>query len=191
MTTVPFAAKVRTAQELLGEAGLIEKELKSPGDTNNARLEVAHETDSKRVIWVLNERLAAELVCVLRYKRHFYTADAMNARSAAEEFLQLAAEESDHADMIAERIQQLGGEPNFDPKTLMLRSRSDCDVAGELEAMIHEDLAAKLDAIGTYAEIINWLGDDDPTTRRMLQHILTTEKEHAEDMLGLLAVAKY
>jgi bacterioferritin len=151
----------------------------------------AYGADVERVIEVLNQALATELVCVLRYKRHFYTADGLNAQSAADEFLEHAAEESEHADLIAARIQQLGGDPDFNPETLTHRSHSEYDASEELDEMIREDLIAERVAIAAYTEIIAWLGDGDTTTRRMLEQILAVEEEHAEDMLDLLAGVKY
>jgi bacterioferritin len=148
----------------------------------------AYGADLERVIFVLNQSLATELVCVLRYKRHYYTADGLNAQAAAEEFLEHAGEEAEHADMIAARIQQLGGKPDFNPNTLTRRSHSEYDSSEELEKMIREDLVAERVAISAYTEIINWLGDGDPTTRRMLEQILAVEEEHAEDMLDLLSL---
>jgi bacterioferritin len=144
-----------------------------------------HGVDRDRVIGVLNQALATEIVCVLRYKRHYFTADGLNAQSAADEFLEHASEEQDHADQIAERIQQLGGEPNFNPDTLTGRSHS-ADSSEELEAMMREDLVAERVVIAAYCEIANWLGDGDVNTRRMLESILAVEEEHAEDMLDLL-----
>jgi bacterioferritin len=146
----------------------------------------AYGADLERVIYVLNQALATELVCVLRYKRHYFTADGLDAQSAADEFLEHAGEEQDHADQIAARIQQLGGEPDFNPDTLTGRSHSEYDSSKELESMIREDLVAERVAIAAYTEIINWLGDGDPTTRRLLESILAVEEEHAEDMLDLL-----
>jgi bacterioferritin len=147
----------------------------------------AYGADLKRVIFVLNQALATELVCVLRYKRHYFTAQGLNAQAAAEEFLQHAGEEEDHADMIAARITQLGGEPDFSPESLTGRSQTEYDSSKELEKMIREDLVAERIAIASYTEIITWLGEGDPTTRRMLEQILAMEEEHAEDMLDLLA----
>ena len=144
-----------------------------------------HGVDRDRVIDVLNQALATEIVCVLRYKRHYFTADGLNAQSAADEFLEHASEEQDHADQIAERIQQLGGDPDFNPDTLTGRSHS-ADSSEELEAMMREDLVAERVVIATYCEIANWLGDGDVNTRRMLESILAVEEEHAEDMLDLL-----
>jgi bacterioferritin len=146
----------------------------------------AYGADLERVIHVLNQALATELVCVLRYKRHYFTADGLDAQAAADEFLEHAGEEQDHADQIAARIQQLGGEPDFNPDTLTGRSHSEYDSSKELESMIREDLVAERVAISAYTEIINWLGDGDPTTRRLLESILAVEEEHAEDMLDLL-----
>jgi bacterioferritin len=142
--------------------------------------------DRERVISVLNEALATELVCVLRYKRHYYTATGIEAGPVATEFLQHADEEMGHADQIAMRITQLNGEPNFDPANLSARSHSEYDASTDLEAMIKEDLVAERVAIASYSEIIRWLGENDPTTRRMLEAILAVEEEHATDLLSLL-----
>jgi bacterioferritin len=146
----------------------------------------AYGADLERVIFVLNQSLATELVCVLRYKRHYFTAQGLNAQAAAAEFLEHAGEEEGHADMIAARITQLGGEPDFSPDSLTARSHSEYDSSKELQRMIREDLVAERVAIAAYSEIISWLGDGDPTTRRMLEEILAVEEEHAEDMLDLL-----
>ena len=150
----------------------------------------AYGADLERVIYVLNQALATELVCVLRYKRHFFTAQGLNAQPAAAEFLEHAGEESEHADRIAARITQLGGEPDFNPDSLSGRSHSQYDSSLELEEMIKEDLVAERVAIASYSEIIAWLGDGDPTTRRMLEEILAVEEEHDEDMLDLLSQVK-
>jgi len=146
----------------------------------------AYGADLERVLYVLNQALATELVCVLRYKRHYFTAQGLNALSAASEFLQHAGEESAHADQIAARITQLGGDPDFNPETLTGRSHSEYDASSDLREMIKEDLIAERIAIASYTEIIAWLGEGDPTTRRVLEEILATEEEHAEDMLTLL-----
>jgi len=146
----------------------------------------AYGADLKRVLFVLNQSLATELVCVLRYKRHYFTAQGINAQAAADEFREHAGEEAGHADLIAARITQLGGEPDFNPATLTHRSHSEYDASSELVEMIREDLVAERVAIAAYTEIIAWLGDGDPTTRRMLEEILAMEEEHAEDMLDLL-----
>ncbi|MCX7621632.1 MAG: ferritin-like domain-containing protein [Acidimicrobiales bacterium] len=142
--------------------------------------------DRDRVIAVLNEALATELVCILRYKRHYYTASGLNAGPVAAEFLQHATEEQDHADRIALRITQLQGEPNFDPEGLASRSHSEYDASTGLLEMVREDLIAERIAIASYSEIIRWLGNDDPVTRRLLEDILAVEEEHADDLLNLL-----
>lgn len=138
------------------------------------------------MITVLNEALATELVCVLRYKRHYYTATGLNAGPVAAEFLQHATEEQVHADQIARRITQLRGEPNFDPAGLATRTHAEYDGSLELLNMVREDLIAERIAIESYSEIIGWLGSNDPTTRRMLEDILAMEEEHADDLLGIL-----
>ncbi|HYN34245.1 MAG TPA: ferritin-like domain-containing protein [Ilumatobacteraceae bacterium] len=146
----------------------------------------AYGADRERVIAVLNEALATELVCILRYKRHYFTATGLNAGPVAAEFLQHANEEQIHADQIALRITQLQGEPNFDPEGLAIRSHAEYDASLELLDMVREDLVAERVAIESYTEIITWLGSNDPTTRRMLEDILAMEEEHANDLLGIL-----
>jgi len=142
--------------------------------------------DIERVIEVCNEALATELVCVLRYKRHFYTATGLNAGPVAAEFLQHATEEQGHADQIALRIQQLGGSPDFNPDTLTTRSHAEYDASDGLLEMVTEDLIAERIAIASYSEIITWLGSGDPTSRRMFETILAVEEEHADDLLQFL-----
>jgi len=146
-----------------------------------------YKADRKRVIDVLNEVLATELVCVLRYKRHYFTATGINAESVKTEFLQHANDEQQHADWVAERITQIGGEPNFDPEGLETRSHSEYKPGESLTDMIKEDLVAERIAIESYSEIVRWLGNDDPTTRVLIEQILKVEEEHANDMLDLLA----
>jgi bacterioferritin len=146
----------------------------------------AYGADRERVISVLNEVLATELVCVLRYKRHYYTAQGINSGPVAQEFLQHAGEEQLHADLVAERIVQLGGEPDFSPQGLATRSHSEYDASTDLLDMVREDLVAERVAIASYQEIIRWLANDDPTTRRTMETILATEEEHADDLLTIL-----
>ncbi len=146
----------------------------------------AYGADRERVIEVLNEALATEIVCVLRYKRHYYTATGIKASMVAAEFLQHADDEQGHVDQIALRITQLQGKPNFDPEGLATRSHSTYDEESELAAMIKEDLVAERIAIESYNEIIRWLSDKDPVTRRLMEDILAVEEEHADDLLNLL-----
>lgn len=146
----------------------------------------AYGADRERVIAVLNEALATEIVCWLRYKRHFFTASGINAEPVAQEFLQHANDELGHADRLAARIVQLQGEPNFDPAGLTERSHSEYDASHDLKEMIKEDLVAERVAIESYSEIIRWLGDKDPTTRRLFEDILVVEEEHADDLLVFL-----
>ena len=146
----------------------------------------AYGADRERVIQVLNEALATELVCVLRYKRHYYTATGLNAAPVAAEFLQHATEEQAHADQIALRITQLQGEPDFDPDGLATRAHAEYDASLDLLEMVREDLVAERIAIESYSEMIAWLGTKDPTTRRMLEDILAVEEEHADDLLSIL-----
>ena len=145
-----------------------------------------YRADRKAVIKILNEALATEIVCVLRYKRHYYMAAGINAKSVAAEFLEHAGEEQGHADQIATRIVQLRGAPNLSPEGLLARSHSEYVEGENLVEMLEEDLIAERIAIDTYSEIIQYLGNDDPTTRRMLEAILASEEEHAEDLSSLL-----
>ncbi|GAA2808723.1 ferritin-like domain-containing protein [Nonomuraea dietziae] len=146
----------------------------------------AYGADLERVIQVCNEALATEIVCVLRYKRHYYTASGINAESVASEFLEHSAEEQEHADKLAARIVQLGGDPDFNPDTLTSRSHSQYDASLGLSEMIKEDLVAERIAVAAYTEIIQWLGDKDVTTRRIFEELLAKEEEHADDMKSLL-----
>ena len=139
------------------------------------------------VLKLLNEALATEIVCVLRYKRHYFMASGIHAQSVAGEFLQHANEEQAHADEIAQRIVQLGGAPNLSPEGMLSRSHSEYVEGESLIDMIKEDLVAERVAIDSYREMIHYLGTDDPTTRRMLEGILAMEEEHAEDLATLLA----
>lgn len=142
--------------------------------------------DRNRVIEVLNTVLATELVCVLRYKRHYFTATGIDAGPVAQEFLEHATDEQGHADEVAMRIVQLQGSPDFDPEGLASRSHAEYDASDTLVDMIREDLVAERVAIQSYQEIARWLGDKDPTTRTMIERILAVEEEHADDLLSLL-----
>ena len=145
-----------------------------------------YKADRQVVVRILNEALATEIVCVLRYKRHYFMASGINAQSVAQEFLQHANEEQAHADQIAHRIVQLGGEPNLSPEGLLTRSHAEYVEGRSLTDMIKEDLVAERIAIDSYREMIEYLGSDDPTTRRMLEGILAMEEEHADDLVTLL-----
>jgi bacterioferritin len=145
-----------------------------------------YKADCKVVVDILNEALATEIVCVLRYRRHHFMAAGINADSVAAEFLTHANEEQAHADQIAQRIVQLGGAPNFSPEGLLTRSHAEYVEGEDLIDMIRENLVAERIAIDSYREMINYLGNDDPTTRRMLEGILAMEEEHADDLVGLL-----
>lgn len=142
--------------------------------------------DRVTVVKLLNEALATEIVCVLRYKRHYYMASGIHAKSVAAEFLEHANEEQAHADRIAERITQLDGAPDFNPEGLATRAHADYVEGDDLVDMIKEDLVAERIAIDSYREIIRFLGDGDPTSRRMMEEILAMEEEHAEDLATLL-----
>jgi len=142
--------------------------------------------DAEAVCNVLNDALATELVCVLRYKRHYYTADGIHSESVKKEFLEHAKEEQEHADDIAERIVQLGGKPDFNPAGLTSRSHAEYVEGETLRDMIKEDLVAERIAIDSYREIVQWLHGKDSTTRRLMESILAKEEEHAEDLSSLL-----
>ena len=145
-----------------------------------------YKADRKVVLKLLDEALATEIVCVLRYRRHYFMADGINARAVADEFLQHANEEQGHADQIAARIVQLGGAPDLSPQGLLARSHSEYVEGETLIDMIREDLVAERVAIDSYKEMIEYVGSNDPTTRRMLDGILALEEEHAEDLATLL-----
>lgn len=145
-----------------------------------------YKADRETVIRILNEALATEIVCVLRYKYHYYMASGINAQSVAAEFLEHANEEQGHADRIAERITQLGGAPNLSPEGLLTRSHSEYVEGDDLVDMIKENLVAERIAIDSYREIVAYLGNADTTTRRIMEEILAVEEEHAEDMSTLL-----
>jgi len=147
----------------------------------------AYRGDRETVIKLLNEALATEIVCVLRYKRHYFMAQGINADPIAQEFLQHANEEQGHADQISNRIVQLGGAPNLNPEGMLMRSHSEYVEGQNLLDMIKEDLVAERVAIDSYTEMIRYIGDDDYTTRRMLEGILAVEEEHADDLSSFLA----
>ena len=147
----------------------------------------SYQADPVRVVEVLNEVLATETVCTLRYRSHYFRAQGVHAPGIEDEFLQHANEEQVHADKIAKRITELGGNPNLDPAGLATRSHAQYGAGETLSDMIREDLVAERIAIATYSEIVRWLGNDDPTTRRMIEEILAIEEEHADDMAKLLS----
>ena len=145
-----------------------------------------YQADRETVLRLLNEALATEIVCVLRYKRHQFMAHGLAAQSVADEFAEHAAEEQTHADQLAKRITELGGAPNFNPEGILTRSHSEYVEGETLTDMIKEDLVAERVAIESYSEIIRFLGEKDPTSRRMMEEILAKEEEHAEDMHTLI-----
>ena len=150
---------------------------------------VSYSANRETVIKLLNEALATELLCVLRYRRHHFMAAGLSAKSVAQEFMDHSVEEQAHADQIANRIVQLRGEPDFSPDGLSSRSHAEYVEGETLDDMIKENLVAERIAIDSYREMINYLGESDTTTRRMLEGILAMEEEHADDLLTL--VEKY
>ena len=142
--------------------------------------------DRDAVVRLLNTALATEIVCILRYRRHHFTAKGIHAQAVAEEFLEHAQEEQEHADRIAKRIVELGGEPDFDPEGLPSRSHSEYVEGDDLVSMIREDLVAERIAIESYTEMIRYIGDGDPTSRRIMEEVLAKEEEHADELLTLI-----
>ena len=155
-------------------------------NVENGAVTEGYDADRKEIIRLLNESLATELVCVLRYKRHYFMASGLKAAVAADEFLEHATQEAEHADKLAERIVQLGGEPEFNPDLLSKNSHAQYVAGKDLKEMVYEDLVAERIAVDSYREIIQYIGDKDPTTRRIFEDILAQEEEQADDMADLL-----
>jgi bacterioferritin len=174
MTAQPFLSDVKALRE------------RARKHMDRGAVTDTYELDPKQVVEVLNAALATEIVCVLRYKRHYFSAKGLNKDAVAAEFLQHANEEQGHADRISERITQLGGDPDLNPATLTARSHSEYVEGTDLVSMIEENLVAERIAIESYTEIIRFLGDKDVTSRRMMEEILAVEEEHANDMLDLI-----
>jgi bacterioferritin len=146
----------------------------------------SYSADRDTILKLLNDALATELVCTLRYKRHYFMAKGINSDAVAAEFAEHASEEDEHADRIAQRIVQLGGAPDFAPAGLATRAHSQYVEGDTLTDMIRENLVAERIAIDTYRGIVQYIGDKDPTTRRIFEEILALEEEHADDMVDLL-----
>jgi bacterioferritin len=174
MNDKPFLTAVKTLRERARQH--MQQGAVTPG----------YKADRETILKILNEALATEIVCVLRYKRHQFMAKGIHSKSVAAEFAQHALEEQGHADLIAQRIVQLGGEPDYSPVTLALRSHSEYAEGGTLAEMIEEDLVAERIAIESYSETIRYIGTNDPTTRRLLETILEKEEEHAEDLASIM-----
>lgn len=174
MADKPFLTDIRTLRE------------RARQHIENGAVTEGYSADRETVVKLLNEALATEIVCVLRYRRHYFMASGINAEGVAGEFLQHANEEQGHADQIAQRIVQLNGEPNFNPDGLLTRSHAEYVEGTSLFDMIREDLVAERIAIDSYREMITYFGNDDPTSRRMLEGILAVEEEHADDLVSLL-----
>ena len=170
----PFLTDVRTLRERARQH--IEHGAVTPG----------YHADRVTVLRLLNEALATEIICVLRYKRHYFMAAGIHAEAVADEFAEHAREEQEHADRIAQRIVQLGGEPDFSPGGLATRSHSEYVPGDSLLGMIREDLVAERVAIDSYREMVAYFGESDPTSRRLMEEILAKEEEHADDLVSLL-----
>lgn len=177
-------AKAQTKQPFLTDIKTLRARARK--HIEDGAVTAGYQADRAVVVELLNEALATELVCILRYKRHYFMAGGINADAVAQEFLQHATEEQGHADEIATRIVQLKGEPNFSPDGLAMRSHAEYVEGGSLVEMIREDLIAERIAIESYGEMIRYVDDKDPTTRRMLEGILAKEEEHADDLSNLL-----
>lgn len=174
MANKPFLTDIKTLRE------------RARKHIENGAVTEGYTADRDTVIKLLNEALATELVCVLRYKRHYFMANGIHADSVAAEFLEHANDEQGHADQIAARIVQLGGEPNFNPEGLLTRSHAEYVEGDTLMEMIKEDLVAERIAIDSYRDMVRYFGNDDPTSRRMIEGILAVEEEHADDLVSLL-----
>ena len=174
MADKPFLTDIKTLRE------------RARQHIENGAVTQGYSADRETVIKLLNEALATEIVCTLRYRRHYFMATGINAESVAAEFLQHANEEQGHADQIGQRIVQLKGEPNLNPDGLLTRSHAEYVEGNSLTEMIQEDLVAERIAIDSYREMITYLGLDDPTSRRMMEGILAVEEEHADDLVSLL-----
>lgn len=174
MADQPFLTDIKTLRE------------RARQHIENGAVTQGYSADRETVIKLLNEALATEIVCTLRYRRHYFMASGINAESVAAEFLQHANEEQGHADSIAQRIVQLQGEPNFNPEGLLMRSHAEYVEGTSLTDMIKEDLVAERIAIDSYREMITYFGNQDPTTRRLMEEILAVEEEHADDLVSML-----
>jgi bacterioferritin len=155
-------------------------------NVENGAVTEGYDADRQEILRLLNASLATEWVCVLRYKRHYYMAKGVKAQVAAAEFLEHANQEAEHADKLAERIVQLGGEPELNPDLLSKNSHAQYVAGNSLKEMVTEDLIAERIAIDSYREIIQYIGEKDPTTRRIFEEILAQEEEHADDMADIL-----
>jgi bacterioferritin len=174
MASKPFLTDIKTLRE------------RARKHIEQGAITEGYKADRETVVKLLNEALATEIVCTLRYRRHYFMASGINAESVAQEFLTHANEEQQHADQIAARIVQLKGEPNFNPEGLLTRSHAEYVEGDTLIDMIKEDLVAERIAIDSYREMINYFGNDDPTSRRMMEGILAVEEEHADDLVNML-----
>ena len=174
MADKPFLTDIKTLRE------------RARQHIENGAVTEGYRADRETAVKILKEALATEIVCVLRYKRHYFMAAGIHAEGVAAEFLEHANDEQGHADQIAQRIVQLQGEPNFNPDGLLMRSHAEYVEGTSLTEMIREDLVAERIAIDSYREMINYFGNDDPTSRRLMESILAVEEEHADDLVSLL-----
>ncbi len=159
---------------------------KAARDMDSGAVPSGYKGNRKEIIGMLNDALATELVCAMRYKRHYYTATGLVNEPIKAEFLEHAGQEEEHAGRIAERIVQLNGEPDFNPSTIAARSHAEYDDSSDIKAMIRANLIAERVAIESYRQMIERIGDTDPTTKHMLIDIMAVEEEHADDMKDLL-----
>ena len=178
--------KERIIKEAIGLTDVKTLRARARQGVEDGAMTAGYKAKVETVLALLNDALATEIVCVLRYRRHYFTATGISSLSVKSEFLEHATEEQAHADKLAERIVQLGGEPNLSPDGLLNRSHSEYVEGTSLVEMITEDLSAERIAIDSYRELITYVGTDDPTTRKLLEGILAQEEEHAEDLASLL-----
>jgi bacterioferritin len=182
MNTKPAATSAHASSPL--DTAAIRKAAKNMED--DGAVTAGYQGNREEIIELLNGALATELVCVMRYKRHYYTATGLMNTPIKEEFLEHAQEEQDHADQIAERIVQLNGQPDFNPASLAARSHAEYDDSSDIKAMVRANLVAERIAIEAYRQMIERIGNTDPTTKHMLIGILAKEEEHADEMRDLL-----
>jgi bacterioferritin len=174
MADTPFLTDIKTLRE------------RARQHIENGAVTEGYTADRETAVRILNEALATEIVCVLRYRRHYFMASGIHAEGVAAEFLQHSNEEQGHADEIARRIVQLKGEPDFNPEGLVSKSHAEYVEGTSLVDMIREDLVAERIAIDSYREMVKYFGNDDPTSRRMMEGILAVEEEHADDLVTML-----
>ncbi len=179
-----YVKRIATELPLISDVPSLRKRARA--QIENGAVTASYPEDKDRIVQLLNEALATELVCVLRYRRHYFVARGIRAKTVAVEFMEHSVEEQGHADKLAERIVQLGADPDFNPAVLTERSHAEYHEGTRLVDMVRADLIAERIAIESYREMIMYVGDRDPTTRRLLEDILAVEEQHADDLVDML-----